>query len=133
MALIHQIIETSLYVRDLEEAERFYQRVFDLPTYSRVPGRHVFFKIGTDMLLLFNPEASRKPGSVPTHGAEGAGHAAFAIQHEELEFWKNRLTELGVAIEHEHEWPGGGRSLYFRDPSGNSIELVTPDTWPDRV
>jgi catechol 2,3-dioxygenase-like lactoylglutathione lyase family enzyme len=35
----------------------------------------------------------------------------------------------GVPIEQEHQWPGGARSLYFRDPSGNSLELITRGAW----
>jgi hypothetical protein len=34
-----------------------------------------------------------------------------------------------VAIEHEATWPRGGRSFYFRDPAGNSLELATPRIW----
>jgi hypothetical protein len=26
-------------------------------------------------------------------------------------------------------WPNGALSIYFRDPAGNSIELVTPNIW----
>ncbi len=43
--------------------------------------------------------------------------------------WKDRLSALGVAIEAEVAWPGGGRSIYIRDPAGNSVELVTPQIW----
>jgi hypothetical protein len=32
-------------------------------------------------------------------------------------------------IEKEFGWPRGGRSIYFRDPAGNSVELVTPGLW----
>ena len=35
----------------------------------------------------------------------------------------------GIAIEDEVTWPKGGKSIYFRDPSGNSAELVTPGVW----
>ena len=48
---------------------------------------------------------------------------------ETLERWRAWLGELGIAIERELDWPRGGRSLYFRDPSGNSIELITRGTW----
>ncbi|MDQ3546548.1 MAG: glyoxalase/bleomycin resistance/extradiol dioxygenase family protein, partial [Verrucomicrobiota bacterium] len=43
--------------------------------------------------------------------------------------WRERLQEAGVAIESEVEWPEGGRSLYFRDPAGNSVELAPPTLW----
>ena len=40
-----------------------------------------------------------------------------------------RLTEAGVGIETEFEWPQGGRSIYVRDPAGNSIEFAEPRIW----
>ena len=82
------------------------------------------------MLLLFNPDATSKPsGDVPTHGAYGPGHVAFAIQKADIPGWKARLQRHNTAIETEITWPGGGSSIYFRDPAGNSIELATPQTW----
>ncbi len=131
MALINQILETALYVTDIDESERFYRTLFELATYSKSGNRHVFFRVGESMLLLFNPEETRQPGSAAaTHGAVGEGHAAFTIAHKDLDFWRMRLAELNIPIEIEHQWPEGGRSIYFRDPSGNSLELATPDVWP---
>ena len=34
-----------------------------------------------------------------------------------------------MTIEQEVDWPRGGRSFYFRDPAGNSLELATPRIW----
>lgn len=46
----------------------------------------------------------------------------------------DRLAEHGVAIEQEATWPEGhfrpGRSIYFRDPAGNSVEVMDADIWP---
>ncbi len=82
------------------------------------------------MLLIFNPEATRKEGAeVPPHGAEGAGHVAFAVPPETLPRWREHLNRRGVAIEAEVRWPGGGESLYFRDPAGNSLEITSPGIW----
>jgi catechol 2,3-dioxygenase-like lactoylglutathione lyase family enzyme len=66
---------------------------------------------------------------VPAHGAEGPGHACFAVAEDEMDGWKARLAAAGIAIEHEQDWPRGGRSFYFRDPAGNSLELATPRIW----
>ncbi|MFQ5769816.1 MAG: VOC family protein [bacterium] len=129
MSLINQILETALYVRDIEEAATFYENLFDVKMYARNGERHVFFKIGQSMLLLFNANESKKSGSLPPHGMTGAGHVAFVVEHHDLDFWRRRLKNLHVKIEREKEWPSGGKSIYFRDPSGNLLELVTPDTW----
>jgi catechol 2,3-dioxygenase-like lactoylglutathione lyase family enzyme len=124
------ILEAVLYVDDLAAAEAFYTGVLNLPVHSRVPGRHLFLRCGDGMFLLFNPAATSQPGQqVPSHGARGPGHVALAIDEADLAGWRERLIQHGVEVETEVTWPSGGRSIYFRDPAGNSIELATPQTW----
>ncbi len=127
---VTRILETCLYVDDLEMAREFYERVLGLEPFAEVQGRHVFFRCGQAVFLVFNPEGSSKAGAgVPPHGARGPGHVAFAVEAEALPAWREHLAAHGVSIEAEVTWPGGGRSLYFRDPAGNSVELATPETW----
>ena len=125
------VMETCLYVDDLERAEEFYSRVLGLTVYAKVEGRHSFFRSGGGVFLLFNPEQTRKesPLGVPTHGATGEGHVAFRMAEDEIEAWRARLAQEKVEIELEYTWPNGGFSFYFRDSAGNSVELVTPRTW----
>lgn len=127
---LDRILETALYAEDLAPASRFYEDVLELAVVSRVEGRHTFFRVGKGMLLLFQPQRTAQPGPVPPHGATGPGHVAFAVDEEELAVWRSRLAERGVAVEQEVEWPGGGHSLYLRDPAGNCLELATPKIWP---
>jgi catechol 2,3-dioxygenase-like lactoylglutathione lyase family enzyme len=133
MMKVSQVLETCLYVDDLDAAEGFYARVFGLARISRVEGRHVFFRCGDAVFLLFNPDTTIRPGNsasgVPTHGAKGPGHVAFRMRQEDVEAWRDHLRQHRVSIEKEVEWPGGGYSIYFRDPAGNSVELATPKTW----
>ncbi|MDQ6433318.1 VOC family protein [Mesorhizobium sp. LHD-90] len=129
------ILESALYVTDLDAAEAFYRDVLGLSLIARVNGRHVFFRCGQGVLLLFNAEATKIPPPpaaklpVPPHGAAGQGHLCFSASAEEIERWKTRLEGQGIAIEADFEWPNGGRSIYFRDPSGNSIEFAEPRIW----
>ncbi len=127
---LQRILETCIYAQDLEAAEVFYSDVLGLDLYLREVGRHLFFKLDSSMLLIFNPDRTMELGTdIPPHGAYGQGHIAFAIRQDELGPWQNRLTEKGVPIEAEVAWPNGGISIYFRDPAGNSLEFTTPDTW----
>jgi catechol 2,3-dioxygenase-like lactoylglutathione lyase family enzyme len=127
------ILETALYVDDLDSAEHFYGSVLDLEPISKMPGRHMFFRCGEGVLLLFNAAVTRvaAPGSlpVPTHGSIGQGHACFRASSEEMDEWIVRLRGQSVDIESDFIWPGGGRSIYFRDPSGNSLEFGEPKIW----
>lgn len=129
------VLESCLYAKDLDDAERFYAEVLGLEVFSRAEGRHVFFRCGAGVFLLFNPEhtstneTSVGGAPIPLHGAKGAGHLAFSVPEEELPAWRERLESAGVEIESDVAWPGGGRSIYVRDPAGNSIELATPKIW----
>ena len=129
------ILESALYVTDLDAAEAFYRDVIGLERIARVEGRHVFFRCGQGVLLLFNAEATRNPPPpdaklpVPPHGTVGDGHLCFAASAEEIGEWKIALERRGIEVEADFEWPAGGRSIYFRDPSGNSIEFAEPKIW----
>jgi catechol 2,3-dioxygenase-like lactoylglutathione lyase family enzyme len=127
---IRNLVETSAYVDDLDRAERFYRDVLGLTVLGREVGRHVFFRVGEgDVLLLFSPDETLKGLTLPAHGARGPGHFALGIDADALDAWRRRLSDNGVAIEKEMDWPRGGHSLYFRDPAGNSVELITPGLW----
>ncbi|MFW6096792.1 MAG: VOC family protein [Chloroflexota bacterium] len=125
MTDILRIAEAVLYVDDLPEATRFYQDILQLPLTASF-GDASFLQTGRDStLILFDRQKLRQRESViPSHGADGQGHVAFAVEAEEMATWRARLRELGVDIEHEQNWPQGTHSIYFRDPAGNSVELI---------
>lgn len=129
-----RILEAALYVDDLDAAEAFYGGVLGLSRIVRVDGRHVFYRCGDTILLLFVADATRRPPGnpalpVPPHGADGPGHLCFAANAAQIDEWKTRLAGAGIAIEADFLWPSGGRSIYFRDPSGNSLEFAEPKIW----
>jgi catechol 2,3-dioxygenase-like lactoylglutathione lyase family enzyme len=127
---IKAVVETAIYVDDLQAAETFYRTVLGLPVIGKEPGRHVFFQAGeATVLLAFLAETTLKGDLLPPHGATGPGHFALGIEAEAFDGWRKLLQGHGVTIEKEVEWPRGGKSLYFRDPAGNSVELVTPGVW----
>ena len=129
------ILESALYVADLDAAEAFYAEILGLSVIVKVPGRHVFFRCGDGVLLLVDAEATRIPLApdaklpVPPHGTVGEGHLCFSATAEEIGRWKSHLESHKIAVEADFEWPKGGRSIYFREPSGNSIEFAEPRIW----
>ena len=126
---ISRILETSLYVDDLTRAEVFYERVLGLELSAKEAGRHLFFKCENQMLLIFNPAKTRLETEVAPHGATGPGHVAFAVPLAELDLWVAHLKQHGIETEKDVLWPGGARSIYFRDPAGNCLELASPLLW----
>src|SRR5215472_18483918 len=86
---IQAIIETAIYVDDLQAAESFYGTVLGLRVIGTEPGRRVFFQVGeASVLLAFLAEATRKDGPLPPHGATGPGHFALGIEAATFEAWR---------------------------------------------
>ena len=128
MTITH-IKETCLYVKNLEKAITFYSEILGLQLLSRIKDKHAFFRIGNTMLLLFNPDNSRTKESPPGHFAEGYQHIAFEVPASEYENTKIEFNSKGVQIIDELIWANKLKSFYFRDPSGNILEIVPSGIW----
>lgn len=126
---ITKIKETCLYVADLDRCELFYTQVLGLERIARTDGRHVFFRVGQEVLLCFIAATTRQPSEKAPHGAAGVQHVAFEVPAVEYDAWKARLQVAGVAVVEETHWRPGVRSVYFRDPDGHMLELVEPGLW----
>jgi catechol 2,3-dioxygenase-like lactoylglutathione lyase family enzyme len=132
-AAIRGIVETCVNVADMSRARRFYESVFGFEAMVHNE-RLCAFGVGADVLLLFKQGASDQPvpvaqGVIPPHNTVGAGHFAFAVSNDELNGWRAVLAERGIAVESEVQWERGGRSIYFRDPDNNLLELASPGVW----
>ena len=124
-----RIFETVLYVDDLKAADHFYREILGL---KLVISTDLFlgFRLDSSVLLIFDPSKSiDRSRSVPAHGESGEGHIAFVSTDEEIDQWKIHFEANGVAIEQIHHWEAGGRSLYVRDPGGNSVEFAPSTLW----
>jgi catechol 2,3-dioxygenase-like lactoylglutathione lyase family enzyme len=132
---LNRIVETALYVDDVERSAHFYETLFG---FDRLAGDDRLCALGVEgsqVLLLLRKGASTQPlqttgGVIPPSDASGTTHLAFAIAADDLAAWKQWLTQHDVAIESTVRWESGGQSLYFRDPDHHLLELVTPGTWP---
>lgn len=127
------ILETALYAEDLDAADAFYGGLLGLEPLMREEGRHVFYRCGEGVLLVFNPKATATAGQtqlpVPTHGAQGPGHLCFRASAEEIAVWRETFEAEGLEIDADFQWPNGARSLYLRDPAGNSVEFAEAKLW----
>ncbi len=128
------ILESSLYATDLDRAAAFYSGILGMKQIARVGNRHVFFSVGSTVLLIFNPMETRKPSGnpdlpVPAHGSVGQGHVCFTASAEELDRWCDHFDDNHINIEADFLWPNGARSIYLRDPADNSIEFAEPRLW----
>jgi catechol 2,3-dioxygenase-like lactoylglutathione lyase family enzyme len=129
---IGRVYETVLYGRPVHELARFYRETLALRQVAEFASAVAFRLPDGGVLLLFDPELQERPErTIPSHGARGPGHAAFSVGRGELERWAGALRDHGIELEHAQAWDeAGGRSIYFRDPVGNSIELIEGEAWP---
>ena len=139
MPALTGLAETTLFVADLETSRDFYRDILGLATLQESPEGCVFRLAAGQVLLLVTREKAREPspapgGEVPPCHAGpgdpgGAGHLALRVPSGDLPSWGHRLRARGVEILSEVAWEGRGSSLYFRDPDGHLLELVTGDLW----
>jgi catechol 2,3-dioxygenase-like lactoylglutathione lyase family enzyme len=138
MLRIERVLETALYVTDMNRAVEFYQSVlgFAVLAKSGEPERLTAMDVGGNhILLLFKDGETWKDvtlpgGRIPGFDGTGKGHVAFPVAATELVAWEKHLASLGVPVESKVEWERGGQSIYFRDTDGNLLELATPGVWP---
>jgi catechol 2,3-dioxygenase-like lactoylglutathione lyase family enzyme len=128
------IVETALHVKDVARSTEFYEQLFAIRHLIREERFGVLPIPGSQVLLLFLEGGTGDPvptpgGVIPPHGGSGELHVAFKIATGDLDAWRKRLAELGIAIESTVKWQLGGTSLYFRDPDHHLIELITPGCW----
>lgn len=133
MPKVDRVLETALYVDDLDRAAAFYADVLGLASLY-ADERLRAFAAGNSVLLLFRRGGSLETvtmpgGTIPPHDGSGPLHVAFAIGADELAGWEERLRARGIPVEGRTDWPRGGRSIYFRDPDGHLLELATPGLW----
>jgi len=128
---VNGILETALYVESAARSAAFYQRVFGFEVIDFAGGeklddasRLCAMRAGDrDVLLLF------KRGGTRDTNATGSIHVAFGIARSDLAAWEKWLAQQGVAIEFRQTWKYGGEALFFRDPDGHLLEVVTPGVW----
>ncbi|WP_348765392.1 VOC family protein [uncultured Salinisphaera sp.] len=137
MPRLNGVLETVLYTRDMAAAREFFESVMGLSAHT-ADHRFTAYALDWNMLLLFavgeTSETVQLPGdmgTIPPHDGAGRQHVAFAIEDEALAAWEQHLDARDIAIEGRTRWPKGAVSLYFRDPDGHLLELVTRGIWPN--
>lgn len=134
MPKISGLLESSLYVAEMDRSVDFFERVLELKPMLRGERLTAFDAGSSGVLLIFVRGGSIADmpspiGVIPGHDGSGPLHMAFAISANAYDDWCRHLAWHDVAIYSEVRWPRGGRSLYFHDPDGHLLELATPGLW----
>ncbi len=135
MPKVEGVLETALYVKSVKRSARFYIRVFDFKVLVDDSHRLCALDVaGRQVLLLFKHDGTLDDvpmggGYIPKHYGSGKLHFAFAITKKNLKPWLAKLKRLKIKVLSIVTWPPGGKSVYFHDPDGHVVELVTPGIW----
>ena len=129
MKEVIKIKETCLYIRDLNSAKEFYNGLLGFELIHYLPEKHVFFRVGSSVLLCFNPDDSKLKTSPPPHFAEGNQHFAFEVTADDYEKCKEKIKGFGIEIIDTLVWKSGQESFYFKDPENNVLEIVPVGVW----
>ena len=134
---VRAIGEVALRVNDLDKSVAFYENVIQLSLMRRAR-TFAFFTLApgfaghTQVLALFD-RSENKDDAKPAISATTLDHLAFTISSDDFESEKTRLTDLGHQLSFaDHAWVQW-RSLYLKDPDGNTVELVCYDETIERV
>ncbi len=137
MAEIETLSHSGICVHDLKEAEEFYCNVLGAKVHGAVNfitedtlrGRsvHQSYTLGDFLFAIaLAPDFMPMPPDDKLQGANGFRHA-FTVRRADFEATQKRLEDAGVAfkgpVEHPSQGPFG-QSIYFKDPSGNFLELL---------
>ena len=136
MAELTGVMETALYVADMDRSVAFYSELFGFDVLVSDRRLTALRVCPGQVVLLFAKGGSTEPitgpgGVIPPHDGSGNLHMAFSIPASALADWERRLVDRAIDIESRVMWPRGGTSLYFRDPDDHVIELATPGVWPN--
>jgi catechol 2,3-dioxygenase-like lactoylglutathione lyase family enzyme len=120
----------SLACAELESLCRWYCDAFGMKVVARndVGRRGVLLGFDDAVLgaAMIELTAAKDPGPAPASIARAApGWRHVAIRVSDFDAAYERLKELGVPFTTEpHEAMGGGRTVLFRDPEGNELQIV---------
>lgn len=117
----------GLEVSELGRAERFYTEVLGLKFVARLGPEGVLLDCGGQNLALFEvarpPLKSEERQSLISNPL-GRSHHAFRVSREDFLVAREGLARAGVESASPVDW-GDHDCLYFLDPDGNLLEMIS--------
>lgn len=106
-----------LHVRDLKRAKKFYMELLGFKV-AHESSWQSFLSCGGQQVALFE---MRDNGEI--HAGDEMNHMALRLDAGEYEDVKATLEAAGVEV---HGRPGDDRCIYFNDPDGHRLQVLTP-------
>jgi catechol 2,3-dioxygenase-like lactoylglutathione lyase family enzyme len=122
LSQIRQIDYTVIFARDIEAMRDFYENVMAFPLLRTLSDRWVEYRVGSTTLAL-TTHGARFSDPPPAHGALSL-QLAFRVTPQAVAECAAALEAKGVRlISPLTDHPFGHRTIFFRDPDGNVLEI----------
>jgi catechol 2,3-dioxygenase-like lactoylglutathione lyase family enzyme len=119
---IRAIDYTVIFARDLAAMRRFYEDILGFPLIRELSPRWIEYRVGNNTLALATP--SRTAADPPTPKGSASLQLAFKVSPPEVDQCADELARRGVALlSPPTDQSFGHRTLFFRDPDGNLLEV----------
>jgi catechol 2,3-dioxygenase-like lactoylglutathione lyase family enzyme len=119
---IRQIDYTVIFARDMDAMRRFYETVMAFPLQRTLGDAWFEYRVGATTLAL-TTHGRRFDDTPPEQGALSL-QLAFRVAPQLVADCARALTAKGVAlIDPLTDQPWGHRTIFFRDPDGNVLEI----------
>jgi catechol 2,3-dioxygenase-like lactoylglutathione lyase family enzyme len=119
---IRAIDYTVIFVRDMAAMRRFYGDILRLPLTRELSPGWIEYQIGGNTLALARP--SRTAKDAPTPAGSASLQLAFKVSPPDVDRCADELVRQGVGLlSPPTDQPFGHRTLFFRDPDGNLLEV----------
>ncbi|MDX2204800.1 MAG: VOC family protein [Hyphomicrobiaceae bacterium] len=119
---IRSLDYTVIFARQMQEMRAFYEHTMGFALHRELSPRWVEFRVGANILALTEP-GGRFPDAAPPVGNLSL-QLAFRVAPHEVDTCAATLAERGVEIiSPPTDQPFGHRTLFFRDPDGNVLEI----------
>ncbi|HTK57249.1 MAG TPA: VOC family protein [Gemmatimonadales bacterium] len=122
LAQIRQLDYTILFARDLPAMRRFYEEVMRFPVGRTLGPQWTEFRVGGNILVL--TERGMMFNDTPTPAGALSVQLAFRVAPSVMQECADELAKAGVPLLGSvTDQPWGHRTLFFRDPDGNVLEI----------
>ena len=119
---IRAIDYTVIFVRDMAAMRRFYEEILGFPMLRELSPGWIEYRVGENTLALARP--SRTAADVPTPNGSASLQLAFRVAAPDVDRCADELVRRGVALlSPPTDQAFGHRTLFFRDPDGNLLEV----------
>lgn len=119
---IRAIDYTVIFVRDMGAMRRFYEDILGLSLLRELSPSWIEYRVGNNTLALARPRLTA--ADAPTPDRSASLQLAFKVSVPEVDQCADELVRRGIdVLSPPTDQTFGHRTLFFRDPDGNLLEI----------